>query len=151
MSNLDFVKSVACNWANESIRLGGSLLSNNESRARTSLDEHFFLTSATMLNKCCNYIADNSSDAGEIKAAKAFIDVSEDARDVRNKREHFDEYIDGNHKTRQSQFTTERGNTIADSTSTIVDDSGYHLGNKATVETIVAACHDFLKFVKSPW
>lgn len=150
MSSLNFVKYVACNWAEETIRIGTSLTSLNTDRIRSSLDEHFFLTSAAMLNKCCNYIRDNSTDTSEASAAMAFIVITADARDVRNKREHFEEYIDGKSK-RQSEFTTVRGQTMADSTSTIVDEYGYHLGNKATVETIVAACVDFLKAVKRPW
>lgn len=150
MSNLNYVKYVACNWAEETIRIGSSLTSLHTDRIRSSLDEHFFLTSATMLNKSCNYIRDNSTDTSETSAAKAFIEITADARDIRNKREHFENYIDGNSK-KQSEFTAVRGGTMADSTSTIVDEHGYHLGNRATVQTIIAACEDFLKSVKRPW
>lgn len=150
MSNLDYVKYVACNWAEEAIKIGSSLTADRMDRKQTSIDEHFFLTSATMLNRSCSYIHSNSTNANEISAAKAFIDISADAREVRNKREHFDEYVDGTSK-RQSEFSTVRGGTMADSTSTIIDETGYHLGNKATVETIVAGCKDFLSIVKRPW
>ncbi|WP_019471793.1 MULTISPECIES: hypothetical protein [Pseudomonas] len=152
MSNYESTKFQAVNWANEAIRIGNELIGGSEStpRMRSVLDEHFFLTSITMLNRICKYISENSPDQDEVKAAVDFFDKSTDARDVRNKREHFDEYIDGNHK-RQAEFVVEKNGVSADLTSAYVDEHGYHLGNKATIQVLIKSCEDLLTTIKSPW
>lgn len=152
MSNYEYTKHEAVNWAKEAIRIGTGLIGGIEAtpRARSVLDEHFFLTSITMLNRICKYISENSPDQNEVKAAGDFFDQSKDARDVRNKREHFDEYIDGNHK-RQSEFVVEKNGASVDLTSTYIDEHGYHLGNKATIQVLIKSCEDLLRTIKSPW
>ncbi|WP_409313693.1 hypothetical protein [Pseudomonas putida] len=153
MSGYDYMKHLAVTWANEAQRLGSDLIKDkvcSASRTRTALDEHFFLTSITMLNRTCSYLAKKSPNQMEVKAAKEFFALSADAIDVRNKREHLDEYIDGKDK-KQSQFTVSDEYSTVDLTATVVDENGYHLGNKATVEELILACDTLLRTIKSPW
>lgn len=152
MSDYDFTKFLTVKWANEAIQIGSKLLEEitPQRMSRRLIEEHFFLTSITMLNRMCRYISKNTNDRNEKIAADRFVKSSNPAKDVRNKREHFDDYIDGNHP-RQKEFTSQRGSISADLTSTIVDKNGYHLGNKATVQELIAECRNLLEVIKAPY
>ena len=152
MSDYDFTKFLAVKWANEAINIGSSLINEvtPERMSRRVLEEHFFLTSITMANRMCRYISQNTDNEIERTASLRFVESSNAAKDVRNKREHFDDYIDGDHP-RQKEFTRRRGSVSADLTSTIVDRDGYHLGNKATVQVLISECNSLLEVIKPPY
>lgn len=139
-------------WADEAIRIGGVLVKGPRPfpLERRVLDEHFFLTSITMLSRLCKYFSKNSPNADEAKAAGEFYSSSKEAINVRNKREHFDEYIDGNHK-RQKEFVVTKGCIRADMTSSQVDESGYHLGHDACVQDLVSACIELKRHINPEW
>lgn len=139
-------------WADEAIRIGGVLVNGARPLPpqRSVLDEHFFLTSITMLSRICKYFSQNSPVPDEAKAAERFYSSSKEAINVRNKREHFDEYIDGTHK-RQKEFVNTRGCITADMTSSQVDESGYHLGHDACVQDLVSACLELKKHINPEW
>lgn len=146
------LQHLALGWADETIRIGEVLVSRtpNVHLQRRVLDEHFFLTSVTMLHRICKYLSKNSPISEEAKAAATFSVASKEAIDVRNKREHFDEYIDGNHKW-QDQFTVTRGSIRADLTSSQIDSRGYHLGHDACVQDLVSACRELKKSIRPEW
>jgi len=146
------LQHLAIGWADETIRIGEILVTgpSNVHVQRRVLDEHFFLTSVTMLHRICKYLSKNSPISEVARAAAAFVVASKEAIEVRNKREHFDEYIDGNHKW-QDQFTITKGPVRADLTSTQIDSRGYHLGHDACVQDLVAACIELKNHINPEW
>ena len=157
--NPSFIKTNAKQWVNAIVKQGRRLLSTKATQPQivssdqSSYDfrdwirteEHFFIIA---VGKAIDWLEElKSVDASIQLPIEDFFKKLPNARDMRNMREHDNEYLRGNgHK--QTKFHQEvkvkgvsgGGSISADATATVIIGNNYLLGGRLNVqETITAA------------
>jgi hypothetical protein len=118
------------------------LLNTVPPRQQSLVNEHFFLISIMKLRDWCDVL--QALHAPFANTCQVIFDVTtDDVKDVRDMREHDDEYLQGHgrHKERYT-FSTDRFS--ADASSTTVDEGHYLIGGRVDVQAIVTAVDSFL-------
>ena len=138
-----FLKS----WLTEAINGCQSFLSNinkpfsleDSFHKRIMFEEHYVLTATVMSIRFSKQFVHHAPR--EIKGSlSAFIEATKDAVDVRDMKEHSDEYFIGKGK-KKDEFFKGSGNGIqCDMSSSIINEHGYMLGNLISMETIEKEC-----------
>ncbi|WP_134046904.1 hypothetical protein [Paraburkholderia caballeronis] len=132
-------------WARAVINLGRKIL-NTPALADGDMqfaNEHFFLISIMKLYDWCDVL--QAVEPRFANASKIVFDVvTPDVKNVRDMREHDDEYLQGGGR-RKKEFIFTAGAAISiDATSTFVTDSGYFIGGRVNVAVLVDAASRFL-------
>uniref|UniRef100_A6VW85 Uncharacterized protein n=1 Tax=Marinomonas sp. (strain MWYL1) TaxID=400668 RepID=A6VW85_MARMS len=143
-----FLKS----WLAEAIDGSRSFLNNinkpfsfeDRFHKRRMFDEHYVLTATVMSVRFSKQIVHHSPKNVK-ESLTSFIKATEDAVDVRDMREHSDEYFLGKGR-KKDEFFKGSGNGIqCDMSSSIQNENGYMLGNLIAMETIQFQCETLLE------
>ncbi len=141
-------------WLTEAINSSKDFLSNininkpfsfeDNFHKRRMFDEHYVLTATVMSVRFSKQLVHHSKK--KIKdSLSSFIEATKDAVDVRDMREHSDEYFLGKGR-KKDEFFKGSGNGIqCDMSSSIQNEHGYMLGNLIAMEAIQIECINLLE------
>lgn len=123
-----------------------SLTFENTFYKRMMFDEHYILTATVMSVRFSKQLVDHSSK--DIKQALvSFIENTKDAVDVRDMREHSDEYFLGRGRKQKEFFKGSDEHIQCDMSSSVQNECGYMLGNLIAMETIKSECNNLLNLL----
>jgi hypothetical protein len=106
---------------------------------RIMFDEHYVLTATVMSIRFSKQLVHHASK--DIKQTlTTFINATKDAVDVRDMREHSDEYFLGKGRKKDEFFKGSSDNIQCDMSSSIQNECGYMLGNLIAMEKIQSEC-----------
>ncbi|MFM0399679.1 hypothetical protein PQR37_34420 [Paraburkholderia nemoris] len=146
-ANALFLPASSClMWARATKRCADELLAGLATRVprdRSLVTEHFFVIASMKLKDWCDVLQALHPPFAET-CQIIFEVVTEDVKDVRDMREHDDEYLQGNGRHKQ-RYTYSTDRFSADASSTVVDEGRYLIGGRVHVESIVAAVDRFLQ------
>lgn len=138
-------------WLNEVINNSQVFLQNiNEPisfegnfHKRMMFDEHYILTATVMSVRFSKQLVNHVSK--NIKNSLSFfIENTKDAVDVRDMREHSDEYFLGKGRKQGDFFKGSCENIQCDMASSVQNEFGYMLGNLIAMEKIQSECAKLL-------
>ena len=141
-------------WLNEAISNISSFLESieqpfsfeNNFHRRRMFDEHYILTATVMSVRYSKQVVSHTKK-GLKEHIEKFIEKTSDAVDVRDMREHSDEYFIGKGKKKDEFYKGSSQNIQCDMSSSIKNENGYMLGNLISMELILQECQTLLKHV----
>ena len=141
-------------WLNEAISNSSIFLENidqplsfeNNFHKRRMFDEHYVLTATVMSVRYSKQVV-NHTKKGLKEHITKFIEATIDAVDVRDMREHSDEYFIGKGKKKDEFYKGSSQNIQCDMSSSIKNENGYMLGNLIAMELILDECKSLLKHI----
>jgi hypothetical protein len=114
---------------------------------RRMFDEHYVLTATVMSIRFSKQVVNHAQR--NLKASlEKFIEQTRDAVDVRDMREHSDEYFTGKGRKKDQFLKGSTENIQCDMSSSIQNERGYMLGNIIAMESIVGSCKILLGDLK---
>ena len=142
-------------WLNEAVGRCNSFLSNvnkpfsqDDSFHQTLMfEEHYVLTATVMSVRFARQLVNHTSKDLKDQLQK-FIDTTRDAVDVRNMREHSDEYFLGKGRKKDEFFKGSVKGIECDMSSSIQNEDGYMLGNLIALEIVRDECQNLLSFIQ---
>ena len=140
------------NWLNEAIERCDSFLYNvnkpfsidNNFHKKRMFEEHYTLTATVMSIRFAKQLV-NHAQKGLKEDLKSFIIATQDAVDVRDMREHSDEYFLGKGRKKDQFFKGSGGGIQCDMSSSIHNERGYLFGNLIAMESIRDECKKLLQ------
>jgi len=143
-------------WLNEAVDRSNSFLDNinrpysqNFSFIKTRMyEEHYVLTATVMSVRFARQLVNHAPKALKEQLQK-FIDVTRDAVDVRDMREHSDEYFLGKGRKKDEFFKGSVESIKCDMSSSIQTEDGYMLGNLIALELVRDECQSLLSFIQN--
>ncbi len=142
-------------WLKEAVFVGKQFLVNvnkpfsfeDNWHKRRMFDEHYVLTATVMSIRFAKQLVHHAPREMKL-GLELFIENTKDAVDVRDMREHSDEYFLGKGK-KKNEFYKGSGNGIkCDMSSSIQNEHGYMLGNLIAVEVIIDECDQLLNVLR---
>lgn len=138
-------------WLNEAIgrcddflnNINKSFSLNSEFIRRRMFEEHYVLTATVMSIRFARQLV-NHADKGLKGHLESFIAATKDVVDVRDMREHADEYFIGKGKKPDQFFKGSSRGIQCDMSSSIQNENGYMLGNLIAMEFIRDECKKLL-------
>lgn len=142
-------------WLNEAVERCDVFLHNvntplsvHDSFHRTRMfEEHYVLTATVMSVRFARQLV-NHARKGFKEKLQRFIDATRDAVDVRDMREHSDEYFLGRGQKKEQFFKGSSQGVQCDMSSSIKNEHGYMLGNLIAMESVREECHELLSHVQ---
>lgn len=139
-------------WLNETIgscdrflsKINGPTSFDDEFHKRRMFEEHYVLTATVMSIRFARQLINHENEDFK-KHIKEFINSTKNAVDVRDMREHSDEYFIGKGKKHGDFFKGSNQHIRCDMTSSIKNEHGYMLGNLIAMEFIQSECKKLLK------
>lgn len=110
-------------------------------------EEQYVLTATVMSVRFARQLVNHSTKNLKDKLQQ-FIDATRDAVDVRDMREHSDEYFLGNGRKKDVFFKGSDQGIQCDMSSSIQSQHGYMLGNLIAMEVVQEACQNLLSYVQ---
>jgi hypothetical protein len=134
-------------WARAVLRTGYDVLAvrhlEKNARENQQVSEHFFLIALLKLNDWCDVL--QAVEPELIGACSTVLHaVTADVKDVRDMREHDDEYLQGG-GFRKDQYWVTREGWSADASSAIVDAGQYLIGGRVSVQEFMGRANAFLE------
>jgi hypothetical protein len=142
------------NWLNEAIERCDNFLCNvnkpfsidDNFHKKRMFEEHYTLTATVMSIRFAKQLV-NHAQKGLKEHLESFIIATQDAVDVRDMREHSDEYFLGKGRKKDQFFKGSGGGIQCDMSSSIQNEQGYLLGNLIAMESIRDECQKLLQHV----
>ena len=142
-------------WLNEAITRCDNFLENiskpvsfeNTFHKRLMFDEHYVLTATVMSRRYASQLV-HHAPKGLKGSIEEFIEKTKDAVDVRDMREHSDEYFLGKGRKQDDFFKGSGNNIQCDMSSSIRDERGYMLGNLIAMEFVHQECTKLLQTLR---
>lgn len=140
-------------WLNEAVGRCNSFLQNvskpfslHDSFHKTRMfEEHYVLTATVMSVRFARQLVNHANK--DLKCQlQHFIDATRDAVDVRDMREHSDEYFLGKGRRKDEFFKGSGEGIECDMSSSIQNEHGYMLGNLIALEVVRDECLSLLSF-----
>lgn len=139
------------NWLNEAVCRCNAFLHNvnkpfslhNSFDQTRMFEEHYVLTATVMSVRFARQLVNHATKDLRDKLQK-FIDATRDAVDVRNMREHSDEYFLGKGRKKDEFFKGSGQGIECDMSSSIQNEHGYMLGNLIAMELVRDECQNLL-------
>jgi hypothetical protein len=148
-------KFILENWLNEVVERCDYFLSeinkgfsiDNNFNKKRMFDEHYTLTATVMSIRFAKQLVNHvQKDLKE--QLESFINATQDAVDVRDMREHSDEYFLGKGRKKDQFFKGSGDGIKCDMSSSIKNEHGYMLGNLIAMESIRDECQKLLQNVR---
>lgn len=138
-------------WLQESISRGTEFLVkanqpfdiHDSWRKKRKFDEHYVLTATVMSVRFSRQLVNHAPKNLKISLEK-FIEQTKDAVDVRDMREHSDEYFIGKGRKKDQFFKGSTEQIRCDMSSSVQNEHGYMLGNLIAMELIIGSCEVLL-------
>jgi len=142
-------------WLNEAVGRCNSFLNNvnrpfslHDSFHQTRMfEEHYILTATVMSVRFARQLVNHAAKDLKDQLQK-FIDATRDAVDVRDMREHADEYFLGKGRKKEEFFKGSGQGIECDMSSSIQNEHGYMLGNLIALELVRDECQSLLSFIQ---
>ena len=142
-------------WLNEAVGRSSSFLdkvnrpfSLHDSFHQTRMfEEHYVLTATVMSVRFARQLVNHAAKDLKCQLQK-FIDATKDAVDVRDMREHSDEYFLGKGRKKDEFFKGSGKGIECDMSSSIQNEHGYMLGNLIALELVRDECQSLLSFIQ---
>ncbi|EHU5129780.1 hypothetical protein KY940_004391 [Vibrio vulnificus] len=146
-TSIFFLKS----WLQEAIYSGTQFLVkinqpfdiNDTWHRRCMFDEHYVLTATVMSVRFSRQLVNHAPKNLKV-SLEHFIEQTRDAVDVRDMREHFDEYFLGKGRKKDQFLKGSTEQIQCDMSSSIQNEHGYMLGNLIAIESIIGSCEMLL-------
>ncbi|QOP41105.1 hypothetical protein [Sulfurimonas marina] len=143
------------NWLNEAVERCENFLYNinkplsidNSFHKKRMFEEHYTLTATLMSIRFAKQLVNHAQKDFKVQL-EAFIHATQDAVDVRDMREHSDEYFLGKGKKKEEFFKGSGRGILCDMSSSIQNEQGYMLGNLIAMESIHNECQKLLQYVR---
>lgn len=138
-------------WLNEAVNRCNSFLRNvnkpfslHDGFHKTRMfEEHYVLTATVMSIRFARQLVNHANKDFKSQLQK-FIDATRDAVDVRDMREHSDEYFLGKGRKKEEFFKGSGEGIEIDMSSSIQNEHGYMLGNLIALEVVRDECLSLL-------
>lgn len=151
----DTTKFFSESWLAEAIHRCNSFLKNvnkpfsleDDFHKRRMFEEHYALTATVMSVRFAKQLVHHAQK--DLKEhLEAFITATKDAVDVRDMREHSDEYFLGKGRKKDEFFKGSDQGIQCDMSSSIQNEHGYMLGNLIAMESVLAECQKLLQYLE---
>ncbi|UTA80934.1 hypothetical protein J4377_05500 [Halomonas sp. XH26] len=114
---------------------------------RRMFEEHYALTATVMGVRFAKQLVHHTPK--ELKESlESFIIATQDAVDVRDMREHSDEYFLGRGRKKEEFFKGSGQGVQCDMSSSVQNENGYMLGNLIAMETVRDECQALLQYIR---
>ena len=111
---------------------------------RRMFEEHYVLTATVMSIRFAKQLVNHAKKPLKDQL-EAFIEETQLAVDVRDMREHSDEYFTGKGRKKASFYQGSENGLEIDMSSSIQNEHGYMLGNVISMEEISKKCSELLQ------
>lgn len=139
-------------WLNEAVNRCNAFLHNvskphNNFYKTRMFEEHYILTATVMSVRFARQLVNHASK--DLKnELQQFIEATRDAVDVRDMREHSDEYFLGKGRKKGEFYKGSKKGIQCDMSSSINNERGYMLGNLIAMELIREECQNLLSHIR---
>ncbi|MBB3256846.1 hypothetical protein F4827_001692 [Paraburkholderia bannensis] len=135
-------------WAKATLEVGNKLIvPKMVPRDESRINEHFFVISIMKLSNWCDVL--QALDDRFSEPCKIISDVvTEDVKNVRDMREHDDEYLQGSGR-RKDKFMFQAEDFSSDASATIARDGEYLIGGRVHVQKLMDAAGRFTAAVEA--
>lgn len=151
----DITRFFLDSWLDEAVHRCDSFLNSvnkpfsfeDNFHRRRMFEEHYALTATVMGVRFAKQLVHHAPRQLK-ERLESFIGATQDAVDVRDMREHSDEYFLGKGRKKGEFFKGSGQGIQCDMSSSIQNQNGYMLGNLIAMETVRRECHALLQYLR---